>query len=116
MTSTVSTAKPSEAGVSERRLEQRCSFRRGLTLHVRTSAQGGVQQAQVRNMSKSGLELETRVFIPPGTSIAFTFGLDRFVTQVHWCAPTSSGFVVGVEIREIDSAARQAPLTAQAPY
>jgi hypothetical protein len=68
-------------------------------------------------MSKSGVELETQVFIPPGTSLTFTFGLDRFVTQVLQCRQTSSGFLVGAEIREIDStAARQAPLTAKARY
>jgi hypothetical protein len=100
-------------GELDKRLEPR-SFRRGLTLHVRTSAQGVVQQAQLRNMSKSGVELETRVFIPAGTSLAFTFGLDRFVTQVRWCDQTSSGFVLGAEIQEIDSAARETPLTTQA--
>ena len=116
MTSTVLTAKPIDVDVSERRLEPRSSFGSGLSLHVRTAAQGGVQQAQLRDMSRSGVGLETRTFIPPGTSLAFTFGLDRFVVQVLRCFPTSSGFVVGGAIREIDSAAREAPLTAKKPY
>jgi hypothetical protein len=116
MTSTVLTAKPIGVDGSERRLEPRSSFGNGLSLHVRTAAQGGVQQAQLRDMSKSGVGLETRTFIPPGTSLAFTFGLERLVTQVRWCSQTSSGFVVGAEIQEIDSAARQAPLTAKKPY
>ena len=103
-------------GVRERRLAPRCSFPSGFTLHVRTSAPGGVQQAQLRNMSKSGVELETRVFIPAGTSLAFTFGMDRFVTEVRRCHQTSSGFLVAAEILEIDPAARETPLTPQAPY
>ena len=116
MTNTVLTAEPSEASALERRLATRCSFRSGLTLHVRTFPHSGTQQAQLRNMSKSGVELETRVFIPPGTSLAFVFGLDRFVAKVLRCSPTSSGFVVGAEIQEIDTAARQAPLTIKASY
>ncbi len=116
MTNTVLTAEPSEAGVLERRLAPRCSFRSGLTLHVRTFPHSATQRAQLRNMSKSGVELETRVFIPPGTSLAFIFGLDRFVAKVLRCSQTSSGFVVGAEIQEIDTAARQAPLTIQAGY
>lgn len=116
MTSTVLTAKPIGVDVCERRLEPRSAFGNGLSLHVRTVGQGGVQQAELRDMSRSGVGFETRTFIPPGTSLAFTFGLERFITQVRWCNQASSGFVVGGEIQEIDSAARQAPLTAKEPY
>jgi hypothetical protein len=116
MTNTVLPAEPIEAGAFERRLAPRCSFRSGLTLHVRTFPHSGTQPAQLRNMSKTGVELETRVFIPPGTSVAFIFGLDRFVARVRRCTQTSSGFAVGAEIQEIDSGARQAPLTIQASY
>ena|SRR5258706_13167146 len=116
MTSTVLTAKPIGVDVCERRLEPRSSFGNGLSLHVRTFPHSGTQQAQLRNMSKSGVELETQVFVPPGTSLAFVFGLDRFVAKVLRCSQTSSGFVMGAEIQEIDTAARQAPLTIQAGY
>jgi hypothetical protein len=68
-------------------------------------------------MSKSGVGLETRIFIPPGTSLAFTFGLERYVTRVRWCHQTASGSWLGAEIQEIDStAAREAPLTVRALY
>jgi len=116
MTCTELTAKPIGVDESERRLEPRSSFGSGLSLHVRTAAQRGVQQAQLRDMSRSGVGLETRTFIPPGTPLAFTFGLERFVTQVRWCSRTSSGFAVGAEIQEMDSAARQAPLTTKDSY
>ena len=99
----------------EKRTEPRSVFTSGLSLQVRASGQG-FQPSQLRDMSKSGVRLETRNSIPPGTSLEFTFGMDRFVTEVRHCCPTSSGFIVGAEIRDIDSAARQSPLTAQSRY
>jgi hypothetical protein len=72
-----------------------------MKLRVRTSRQGELLEAELRDISRNGVGLISPRIMAPEASINFPFGSQRIFAQVRYCQPSGTGFVVGALIREV---------------
>jgi len=72
-----------------------------MKLQIKTPSEDRPAQAELRDISRSGVGLILQQIIPPGTSVTFPFGSNMIFAQVRYCYPAGSEFAAGVVIREI---------------
>ena len=83
------------------RRERRYAIPRGMKLRVRTSGQEEVVDTELRDISRNGVGLLSTRLMAPGMAIVIPFGSQQIFAQVRYCAPTSTGFVVGAVILKV---------------
>jgi hypothetical protein len=83
------------------RRERRHAIPRGMKLKIQTSPQNELMDAELRDISRSGVGLLTWGVIPPGATISFPFGSQRICAQVRYCSSVGTGFIVGALITEV---------------
>lgn len=104
---TIAEQTPASLGIEvdvrppDQRGERRYAIPRGMTLKVRTSPDDELVDAELRDISRSGVGLISPRIIALGGSISFPFGSRRIFADVRYCCPTGTGFVVGALIREV---------------
>jgi hypothetical protein len=85
----------------DQRGERRYAIPRGMILKVRTSPDDELVDAELRDISRSGVGLMSPRIIALGALISFPFGSRRIFADVRYCCPTGTGFAVGALIREV---------------
>ena len=83
------------------RRERRHAIPKGINLKVRTSPQNDLVDAELRDISRSGVGMLSPRILPAGMPISFPFGSERIFAQVRYCSPDGSSFMVGALILEV---------------
>lgn len=90
-----------DSRAADHRCERRYAIPPGMRLKIQMSPEEQPAEAELRDISRSGVGLMLQRVIAPGTSVTFPFGSQVIFAQVRYCYPAGGGFAAGVLIREI---------------